>query len=147
MKDERIEQEKNKIRSEMVIIILCGVAVSFLVKTLVFNMGLQECATEYLILIFSPVYQLIRMNMMKISIYSVRGDKQLVKNLVIAILVLLVISAGFIFKLMKNSAVYNWQGIVPLFIFLLLFLVVFFTANKYNQYRGNKYEKEFDDDK
>jgi large-conductance mechanosensitive channel len=148
MKDERIEQAKNKIRSEMSIIILYGVAVSFLVKTLVFNLGLQECATEYLILIFSPLYQFIRMNMMKISIYSVRGDKQSLKNLVITILVLLVASAGFIFKSMKNSAVYDWQNAVfPLVTFLLLFVIVFFIANKYNQFRGHKYEKEFDDEK
>lgn len=76
MKDERIEQAKNKIRSEMTVIIICGVAISFLVKTLVFNMNIRECITEYLILILSPLYQFIRMHMMRVSIYSKQGDKK-----------------------------------------------------------------------
>lgn len=148
MKDERIEQAKNKIQSEMAIIIFIGVIVSFLVKTLVFNMDLQECITEYIIMIFSPLYQLIRMHMMKISIYSERGNKQSVKNLIITIAVLVVASAVFIFDSMTESAVYVWQSSVAgIFTFLVLFVAIFFIANKYNQHRGHKYEKEFDDDK
>ena len=148
MKDERIEQAKLKIRSEMAIIILYGVAVSFLVKTLVLKMNLQESIIEYLILIFFPLYQFIRMHMMKISIYSERGNKQSIKNLLIAIVILVVASTVLIFNSMKKSAVYDWQSpVVFLFIFLVLFVAIFFIANKFNQHRGHKYEKEFDDDK
>lgn len=148
MKDERIEQAKNKIWSELGIIIFLGAALSFLVKILVFNMGLQECITEYLILIFTPLYQFIRMHMMKISIYSERGNKQLVKNLIIAIAIFLIASAVSIFKKMKESAVYEWQShAVSLFIFVVLFVAIFFSSNKFNQHRGHKYEEEFDDDK
>jgi DNA-binding XRE family transcriptional regulator len=148
MKDERIEQTKNKIRSELAIIILYGVAISFLVKTLVFNMTIRETFTEYLIMIFFPLYQFIRMHMMKISIYSERGNKQSVKNLIIAIAVLMVVFIAFIFASMRKSAAYDWQSsVVFLFIFLALFVIIFFTTNKFNQYRGQKYEKEFDDDK
>ena len=81
LKDERIEQGKNKIWSELAIIMYLGVALSFSVKILVFKMDLMECITEYLILIFTPLYQFIRMHMMKISIYSERGNKQSIKNL------------------------------------------------------------------
>ena len=148
MKDERIEQAKNKIRSEIATIIFYGVAVSFLVKTLVFNMDIQKCITEYLILIFFPLYQFLRMHMMKISIYSERVNTQSVKNLIITIAVLVVASAVFIFNSMKKSAVYDWQSsVVFLLIFSVLFVAIFFFANKFNQYRGHKYEKEFGDDK
>jgi len=148
MKDERIEQAKNKIRSEMAIIILYGVAVSFLVKKLVFNMDIQECITEYLILIFFPLYQFIRMYMMKISIYSERGNKQSIKNLLIAIALFLVASAVSIVNSKKDLAVYDWQNSVTfIFVFLVLFVSIFFITNKFNQHRGHKYEKEFDDDK
>jgi len=148
MKDERIEQAKNKIWSELAIIMYLGVALSFSVKILVFKMDLMECITEYLILIFTPLYQFIRMHMMKISIYSERGNKQSVRNLIITIAVLVVVSAVFIFDSIKKSAVYNWQSpAIFLFTFLVLFVAIFFIANKYNQHRGHEYEKEFDDDK
>lgn len=146
MKDERIEQATNKIWSELAIIIYVGVALSFSVKILVFNLGLQECITEYLILIFSPLYQFIRMHMMRISIYSERGNKQSLKNLFIAIAIFLIASVVSIFKKMKESAVYDWQrSAVFLFIFLVLFISLSFITNKYNRHRVHEYEKEFDD--
>ncbi|WP_041274418.1 DUF6773 family protein [Desulforamulus reducens] len=136
MKDERIEQAKNKIRSEMALVVFIGVVVSFLVKTLVYKMTLQECITEYVIMIFFPAYQFIRMHMMKISIYSQRGNKQSVKNLLIIIAVLVV-----------ASAVYGGKSAVSgIFTFLALFIAIFFITNKYNQYAGHKFEEEFDDD-
>jgi len=148
MKDERIEQAKNRIRSEMAIIIFIGVIVSFLLKTWVFNLDLQDCLTEYLIMIFFPLYQFIRMHMMKISIYSERGNKQSLKNLLITIAILIAASAVFIFDSMTKSAGYVWQNAVGgIFTFLVLFVAIYFIANKYNQQRGHKYEQEFDDDK
>ena len=147
MKDERIQQAINKIRSEMAIIILFGVALSFLVKTLVFNMSLKECMTEYLIMILSPLYQFVRMQMLKISIYSERGNKQSTKTLLIAISIFLVASAMTLFKKMKESAVYNWQSsVVFLLIFIVLFSAIHLMTNKFNHQRGLKYVKEFDDD-
>lgn len=148
MKDERIEQAKNRIRSEMAIIIFIGVIMSFLVKTWVFNMDLQEYLTEYLIMIFFPLYQFIRMHMMKISIYSERVNKQSLKNLIITIAILVAASAVFIFDSMTKSAGFVWQNAgAGIFTFLVLFVAIYFIANKYNQHRGHKYEQEFDDDK
>ncbi|WP_407310361.1 DUF6773 family protein [Desulfosporosinus sp. SB140] len=148
MRDERIEQAKNKIQGEMAIIILFGIAISFSIKTLVFKMNLKECLTEYLILILAPLYQLTRMHMLKISGYNERGNRQSVKKLFIAIAIFLGASAVSMFNLTKESTVYVWQSSVPfLCVFLVLFVVIFLITNKFNQYRGHKYEKEFDDDK
>lgn len=144
MKDERIEQAKNKIRSEMTVIIIWGVAISFLVKTLVFKMNLQQCGTEYLILILSPLYQFIRMHSMKVSLYDKHGNKQSLKKVIMTIIFLAVASVVFI----VNSAKYKTNGsIISLFPFLLLFLALLFIFNKFNLKLSNKYEKDFDDDK
>jgi hypothetical protein len=137
MKDERIEQAKNKIRSEMAFIVFIGIIVSFLVKTLVFKMEFQEYITEYVIIIFFPLYQFIRMHMMKISIYSEHGNKQPLKHLLVIITVIVVISATY-------GGQSSLMDVIP---FLVLFITIFFIANKYNQCRGHRYEKEFDDDK
>ncbi|WP_206812554.1 DUF6773 family protein [Paradesulfitobacterium ferrireducens] len=147
MKDERIEQAKNKIRSEIAIIILYGVAISILVKTLVFKMGIQQCITEYFIVIFFPLYQFIRMHMMKVSIYRERGNKQMLKGLIITIVVFIIVSAVSLFNSMKNPTTYHWQSTVFLIAYLVLFITISFFVHKFNQYRGHKYEKEFDDDK
>ncbi len=148
MKDERIEQAKLKIRSEMAIIILYGAALSFLVKTLVFNISLQESMTEYFILIFFPLYQFVRMHMLKVSIHSEGGKKSSIKNLLIVIGVLVIASMVLILNSIKKSTMYDWHSpVVFLVIFIVLFLVLFLLTHKYNQYRSHKYEEEFDDDK
>lgn len=148
MKDERIEQAKNKIRSEMAVIIFIGSLVSFLIKTWVFDMDMQAYITEYVIMIFFPLYQFIRMNMMKISIYSERGNKQSFRNLVITIALLAAASAVPIFNSVTKSEVNLWQNpAVRMVTFLVLFTALVLIANKYNQHRAHKYEKELDDDK
>lgn len=144
MKDERIEQAKNKIRSEMTVIIIWCVAISFFVKTLVFKMGIRECITEYLILILSPFYQSIRLHMLKVSLYDKHGKKQSVKKLIMTTIFLVVASVVFI----VNSAKYHSNGsIFSLFPFSLLLLALLFIFNKFNQQLSNKNEKDFDDDK
>lgn len=147
MKDERIEQAKNKIRSEISVIVLIGIMISFLVKRLVFDMDFEDCVTEYVIIIFYPLYQFIRMHMMKISVYSGPGNKRSIRNLTITIVILLVASTAIILSKM-NDPDYVWQNsIAGISTFLVLFIVIFFVANKYNQYRGHKYENKYDDDK
>lgn len=145
MKDERIEQAKSKIRSELAIIILYGAALLFVVKTLVFHMNLQECLTEYLILVFFPIYQFIRMHMMKVSIYSKPGNKQYIRNLLIMFFILGSIFAAYI--LSSKKPLYVWQNsFIFLLIYILVFVLLVFGVNKFNQHQGHKYEKEFDDD-
>ena len=132
----------------MAIIILLGVSVSFLIKVLVFNMQIEDCLTEYLIIILSPLYQFIRMHMMKVSIYSECGNKQFSKNLLIVIVITLVASAMAVFKFRKELAIFVWQNSIPFIIaFPALFAAMYFIANKFDQIRGHKYENEFDDDK
>jgi hypothetical protein len=143
VKDERIEQAKKQIGSEMAVIIICGVAISFLIKILVYRMSLQQCITEYLILILSPLYQFIRMHTMKVSIYDKQGDNKTIKN-VVMIVVFLVIATMLFFV---NSAKEHKQGSFTfLLVFWALFLAFWFIFNKINQQRSLKYEKEFDDE-
>ena len=53
LKDERVEQAKSKIYSELMLIIFYIVVASFCVKALYFHMDLKQCATEYIILILT----------------------------------------------------------------------------------------------
>lgn len=148
MKDERIEQARNKIRSELAVIVYIAIALSFLVKTLAFDMSLTECITEYLILIFFPLYQFIRMHTMKISLYNRPGSKQSRHSLLMAAAILLITFASSFYGMTKRTAVVNWpEPLLFLALFVVLFFAVYFIANRYNQHKAHKYEAEFDDDR
>lgn len=147
MKDERIKQVEYKIRSEIAIIIFIGAILSYLVKTLIFNMSLEEYITENVIILFFPLYQFVRMHMMKISIYSDLGNKHLAKKMMIITCIIVMIFSGlYIYYKMKASVSYEWESaVLGVFAFLVLFSVMFFIINRYNQHRGHKYDKEYDD--
>lgn len=147
MHDERIEQAKHQIRSEIALIILFGATISFLIKALAFHMGLKEYLTEYLILIFFPLYQFVRMQTLKISVPTVNTPKQAVKALLTALAIPLVASVIYIGGTQNNSATTNLGGsITYLFLFFLFFIVIFLTANWYSHKKAYQYEMEFDDD-
>lgn len=147
MKDERIEQAKHKIRSEISVIIFIGVVISFVIKTLVLDMSLRECITEYVIMIFYPLYQFIRMHTLKISLYNKRGSIESRNSLVRAVVMLLITFALGLYGLMKQPVGIDWQGPLSFFVlFAVLFFALYFLTNKFNQNKAHKYELEFDED-
>ena len=58
--DERVKGEYRQIYSELLSIILVFTAVSLLVKFFLFDAAVSECVTEFVILVFSPVYLAVR---------------------------------------------------------------------------------------
>lgn len=57
MMDERTTQVRNKIMSEMAMLIYLFVAAAFAVKVLLMGKGIRDCVVEYVILILAPLYQ------------------------------------------------------------------------------------------
>ena len=51
MVDERVLQARRQIGSEMMQLMYYFIVISFCIKSLYFGMGLQECMTEFIILI------------------------------------------------------------------------------------------------
>ncbi|MBR6652688.1 MAG: hypothetical protein IKL30_05935, partial [Anaerotignum sp.] len=60
MVDERVLQARQQIGSEMMQLMYYFIVISFCIKSLYFGMGLQECMTEFIVLIFAPIYQAYR---------------------------------------------------------------------------------------
>ena len=60
IKDERVEQARNKIYGELFQILFLFAMTVFLVKVLYFKMDVSQCITEYVIMIFAPIYQMVR---------------------------------------------------------------------------------------
>ena len=57
MMDERTTQVRNKIMSEMAMLMYLFVAAAFAVKVLLMGKGIRDCVVEYVILILAPLYQ------------------------------------------------------------------------------------------
>lgn len=92
--DERIKGEYRKIYSELFSIIMVMAVVSFLIKILYFEYGLENCIFEYIIMVGSPVYLAIRCSML--NVVSINPKKMSVKyNVMICVVfaVIMIIAA------------------------------------------------------
>jgi len=69
MMDERTTQVRNKIMSEMAMLMYLFVAAAFAVKVLLMGKGIRDCVVEYVILILAPLYQYVRARQLKFSLY------------------------------------------------------------------------------
>ena len=146
MKDERIEQATNKIRSELALLMYGIIAISFLIKLWIYNIDLSRCWTEYIILIFTPLYQFVRARSMKISLHVNKSSKRSFKVFVIEFAVLIAIIGTFVYKVIDNNSNYDFKrAICNVSVFIVLFIFIYFWVNKSEQKQVKKYEDKFDD--
>ncbi|MBN1068553.1 hypothetical protein DVW02_11245 [Clostridium botulinum] len=146
MKDERIEQATNKIRSELTLLIYGVVVVSFVIKLWIYNMDLSRCWTEHIILIFTPLYQFVRARSMKISLHTNNSSKQSFKALAITFAALIAIISTFVYKTVINNSNYDFKkAVCNILVFIILFMFIYFRVNKSEQMQVKKYEDKFDD--
>ncbi|WP_315078936.1 DUF6773 family protein [uncultured Clostridium sp.] len=146
MKDERIEQATNKIRSELTLLIYGIAVISFLTKSWIYNMDLSRCWTEYIILILTPLYQFVRARSMKISLHTNNSSKQSFKVLAITFAALIAIISTFVYKTVINNSNYDFKkAVCNVLVFTILFIFIYFRVNKSEQKQVKKYEDKFDD--
>ncbi len=144
LKDERVEQAKNKIYSELMLIIFYMVVLSFLVKAVYFNMNLEQCATEYIIMILCPLYQAIRSRQLGVVLTEQKPSWK--KEVIPGIIILLV--AAMIW--LKNGSVAlhtrNASALISILVFIALFAVVRSLFLYSERRRKEKLEHQFDDE-
>ncbi len=144
-KDERVEQARMKIYSEMLILIYYAICISFCVKVLVFSMPLQACLMEYVILIGVPVYQAIRTR--QLNVVLLREEHNYLGRSLVVCLVLGI--AAFSYVLWKNGGFSEGLSLSPL-ISIAAFCVVFLLLRvgfvKLEQSRQKRLNAAFDED-
>lgn len=137
LKDERVEQAKSKIYSELMLIIFYIVVASFCVKALYFHMDLKQCATEYIILILTPIYQAIRSRQTEVVLGTGQDSRKRATPLLLLLLI-----PFFLRKSEWTNG--DFSALLPPVVFVLLFLAIqylFFHAEKK---RAEKLEKRYD---
>ena len=143
LKDERVEQAKSKIYSELMLIIFYIVVASFCVKALYFHMDLKQCATEYIILILTPIYQAIRSRQMGVVLSTKSSRKALLPTA--AIIILMVVLLWMSNKGVPSTA-RTISAVLSLAVFAVLFLVVQGIFIHLERKRAKKLEHQYDDE-
>lgn len=143
LKDERVEQAKSKIYSELMLIIFYIVVASFCVKALYFHMDLKQCATEYIILILTPIYQAIRSRQMGVVLSTKSSRKALLPTA--AIIILIVVLLWMSNKGVPSTA-RTISAVLSLAVFAVLFLVVQGIFIHLERKRAEKLEHQYDDE-
>lgn len=143
LKDERVEQAKSKIYSELMLIIFYIVVASFCVKALYFHMDLKQCATEYIILILTPIYQAIRSRQMGVVLSTKSSRKALLPTA--AIIILMVVLLWMSNKGVPSTA-RTISAVLSLAVFAVLFLVVQGIIIHLERKRAEKLEHQYDDE-
>ena len=143
LKDERVEQAKSKIYSELMLIIFYIVVASFCVKALYFHMDLKQCATEYIIMILTPIYQAIRSRQMGVVLSTKSSRKALLPTA--AIIILMVVLLWMSNKGVPSTA-RTISAVLSLAVFAVLFLVVQGIFIHLERKRAEKLEHQYDDE-
>lgn len=142
LRDERIEQARNKIWAEMMQILYFIAILSFVIKILFLHQSLQDCAIEYVIMILTPIYQMVRARQLGVvlNVVAKPNPKRLVASLVGGM-----VAVGICFA-MQTEAKQPAEIFTMLGVFVVVFLVAQFGMYRMGKRRQEKLEKEYDDE-
>lgn len=136
--DERTLQVRNRIYAELMRIMLCVVVLSFCIKTLYFHMDLAQCMTEYILMILAPVYQAVRIRQTEVVLETGKDSRRRATPL----LLLLLLIPFFL----RRSEIANgdFSALLPLVVFVLLFLAIQYLFSHAEKKRAENLEKRYD---
>lgn len=137
--DERTLQVRNRIYAELMRIMLCVVVLSFCIKTLYFHMDLAQCMTEYILMILAPVYQAVRIRQTEVVLGTGQDSR---KRTILDTLLLLLLIPFFL----RRSEIANgdFPALLPLVVFVLLFLAIQYLFSHAEKKRAENLEKRYD---
>ena len=143
MVDERLRQGYNKIRSEMAMIIYYAAVISFIFKTTTLGMTIKDTVFEFAVILFFPIYQLIRTRQLGLEIPF--DKKRNTKSRIIIIAVICAVVGAIVFFMNKDSIDIK-EAAVFLVAYIAAFCAIRIGLIKIEKKRTEKLEKEYDDD-
>ncbi len=143
MVDERLRQGYNKIRSEMAMIIYYAAVISFIFKTTTLGMTIKDTVFEFSVILFFPIYQLIRTRQLGLEIPF--DKKRNTKSRIIIIAVICAVVGAVVFFMNKDSIDIK-EAAVFLVAYIAAFCAIRIGLIKIEKKRTEKLEKEYDDD-
>ena len=144
MRDERTTQVLQRIHSEMMVIMILMCALSMAIKVLFFEKGLSDCMLEWIVLVGSPVYQMIRARMLKVSLGNGALDlKRTFKSTLLSLVTILVIF-GITAVLHPEKMTFGFalNFLIP---YVIVFFVLRVVFSKMEERHARKLEEEYDE--
>ena len=140
--DERVMQAKQKIGSELMLLMYYFIVIAMCVKVLVFGMTFEDCITEFIILVAAPVYQNIRARQMKVVLGNFRKYSR--KGAVIAIVGGIV---GMLLSMWRlKGSIDKADAVTSIITFAVTFSLARYGFAHLEKKRAKKLEKEYEDD-
>lgn len=153
MKDERVIQGYQKIRSEMFLIVYYMTIVSFLIKILFLEQSMLDCLTEYVIVILAPIYQFIRSRTLQIGYYTEEykkiGKQELIRGIVVMVAAL-VISGIYMQKRQADGNIVKADEVIAYIlsfstVFIIIRVFIVKLEGKHNRKLAEEYDEEDED--
>lgn len=141
--DERIKEGYRKIYAELLMLILLADAISLLVQVLVLKLGWQAIATEFAILIFAPLYLMVRQNMLGIHAEGVISAKRRRQRLWIS---LVAAFAAYMAASLAIKKSFHAADVLSALSFIAVYLFVYWGAAKINAHFYRKKMRKYEDD-
>ncbi|WP_405729293.1 DUF6773 family protein [Anaerotignum sp.] len=141
--DERVLQARRKIASEMMYLMYYFIVIAFCVKVLGFGKGLEDCITEFIIMVSIPIYQNIRARQMKVVLndFSRKASKV---STVSSILAAVGIMAFFMWR--TEGRIDPEEIISYAASFAAMFILVRYGFTYMEKRRAKKLEEEYEED-
>ena len=141
--DERVLQARQKIGSELMLLMYYFIILAFCVKVLAFGMAFEDCITEFIIMVGAPVYQNIRARQMKVVLTTFSRKTSKVSTLS-SILVAVAVMAFFMWR---NEGRVDPEEIISYAVsFAAMFILVRYGFTYIEKRRAEKLEAEYEDD-
>ena len=142
MVDERVLQARRQIGSEMMQLMYYFIVISFCIKSLYFGMGLQECMTEFIILISAPIYQAYRSRKLGVVLGNYRKASKASNIISIAV------GMGVLILCLSRTTegVTTAETISSIVVFAIVFSLTRFGFAHIEAKRAKKLEEEYEDD-
>lgn len=148
MMDERTTQVRNKIWSEMAMIMYLFVVAAFVVKVLLLGKGIRDCAVEYTILILAPLYQYVRARQLKFSLYQpgYGSQKQRVRRNLVSVAVGALVFILCFWRTTKQETLDVKEMAPAVLTFVVVFLLTRVVLVRIEKKRADRLEQEYEDD-
>lgn len=140
--DERVLQARRKIASEMMYLMYYFIVLAFCIKVLGFGKGLEDCITEFIIMVGAPIYQNIRARQMKVVLSDFRSTSK--TSTIISILIGAGVMLLSTWKLEGN--IDKAEALTSIVSFAVTFALVRYGFTYIEKKRAKKLEAEYEED-
>lgn len=140
--DERVLQARRKIASEMMYLMYYFIVLAFCIKVLGFGKGLEDCITEFIIMVGAPIYQNIRARQMKVVLgdFRKRSKASTVSSILVGVVVML-----FAMRRLEGS-IEPAEAVSSIASFAVTFAIARYGFTYIEKKRAKKLEAEFEED-